>query len=89
LPGAQENEKNGVDVVSHQYGVLEELEIAHIYIAQLNDVVKELRAEVAELKAQQLAVNAKLGAGLQGMAAQGIHTGATAVRLESDLVSLE
>lgn len=75
LPGAQENEKHGVDVVRHQYGVLEELEIAHIYIAQLNDMVKELRAEVAELKAQQVAASAK--------------DGETAERLDADLIALE
>ena len=53
LAGAAVNERNGVDVVKHQFGVLEELEKAHIYIAQLNETLEELRAEVAELKQQQ------------------------------------
>ncbi len=52
LAGAVINEEKGVDVVKHQFGVLEELEKAHIYIAQLNDSLNELRAEVAALKQQ-------------------------------------
>lgn len=53
LPGAAENGENGVDVVKHQFGVLEELEKAHIYIAQLNETLKELQVEIAELKREQ------------------------------------
>jgi hypothetical protein len=53
LAGAAANEEGGVDVVKHQFGVLEELEKAHIYIAQLNATLEELRAEVAELKKQK------------------------------------
>ena len=48
LPGASANE-NGVDIVSHQYGTLEELEKAHIYISQLN---VKLKAQGEELSAQ-------------------------------------
>ena len=50
MKSAQENETEGVNVVAHQYGVLEELEKAHIYIAQMNEVVKELQEEVRRLK---------------------------------------
>lgn len=53
MTSSVENANNGVDIIKHQYGVLEELEKAHIYIAQLHDMVKELRVEVAELKGQQ------------------------------------
>ena len=53
LPGAHENEEKGVDVVQHQFGVLEELEKAHIYIAQLNELIKQLRTEVEELRSAQ------------------------------------
>jgi len=52
LTSAAENEKEGIDIVKQQFGVLEELEKAHIYIAQLNEALQELRAEVAELKQQ-------------------------------------
>jgi hypothetical protein len=44
LPGASKNEE-GVDIVQHQYGTLEELEKAHIYISQLNEELKELKSE--------------------------------------------
>jgi hypothetical protein len=44
LPGASANEA-GVDIVSHQYGTLEELEKAHIYISQLNQEIKQLKTE--------------------------------------------
>jgi hypothetical protein len=40
LPGAAANE-NGVDIVGHQYGTLEELEKAHIYISQLDERLKQ------------------------------------------------
>lgn len=48
LPGASANE-TGVDIVSHQFGTLEELEKAHIYISQLNVTLK---AQGEELSAQ-------------------------------------
>jgi hypothetical protein len=89
LPGAHENEKNGVDIVKHQYGVLEELEIAHIYIAQLNEMVKELRDEVAELKAQQSAVRMATGARSQGPSGQELPAGAIGVSYESNSIDLE
>ncbi len=62
LPGAAANEKGGVDIVSHQYGTLEELEKAHIYISQLNEQLKQqaeqmkkMELALAELQAQQAA----------------------------------
>ncbi len=45
LPSASES-GNGVDILSHQMGVLEELEKAHIYIANLNTALKELQSEM-------------------------------------------
>ena len=48
LPGAAANE-GGVDIVGHQYGTLEELEIAHIYISQLNE---SLKAQAEEFRKQ-------------------------------------
>jgi hypothetical protein len=52
VPSAADN-ANGVNIVQSQFGVLEELEKAHIYIAQLNETLKRLEAEIAELKQQQ------------------------------------
>lgn len=61
LPGAAANEKGGVDIVSHQYGTLEELEKAHIYISQLNEQLKQqaeqmkkMELALSELQAQQV-----------------------------------
>ena len=53
MTSAAVNESDGVDIVKHQFGVLEELEKAHIFIAQLNEELNALRAEVTELKQQQ------------------------------------
>ena len=53
LPGATANEENGVNVVSHQFGVLEELEKAHIYIDQLHQRVKTIEREQEALKIEQ------------------------------------
>ena len=53
LPTAASTAKEGVDVVRYQFGVLEELEKAHIYIAQLSETLAELSAEVADLKQQR------------------------------------
>ena len=62
VPPAAEIEENGLDLVRHQYGTLEELEKAHIYISQLSEklmevtrTVEDLQAEVAELKKQDRA----------------------------------
>ncbi|KAA9133521.1 hypothetical protein F3N42_04010 [Marinihelvus fidelis] len=52
MTSAAENEANGVNVVQLQFGVLEELEKAHIYIEQLNNELKEVRKELAALKQQ-------------------------------------
>lgn len=52
MTSGSENEAHGVDMLRHQYGMLEELEKAHIYIVQLNEAVKELRAEVVRLREQ-------------------------------------
>jgi len=54
LPAVQkgdENMKANIDVMANQMAMLEELEKAHIYITQLNDTIKEMKAELAELKA--------------------------------------
>jgi hypothetical protein len=64
LPGADAN-KDGVDIVSHQFGTLEELEKAHIYISQLNNEIHRLRneheARIAKLEAAlKLALDNKI-----------------------------
>jgi hypothetical protein len=60
LPGAAAN-KNGVEIVSHQFGTLEELEKAHIYISQLNGRLKvqneELKSQAESLEAQDEALS--------------------------------
>jgi hypothetical protein len=43
-------EKNGYDISERREQILEELEIAHIYIEQLNKRIKELKTENEELK---------------------------------------
>jgi hypothetical protein len=48
LPGAVADEENGVNVITHQFGVLEELEKAHIYIEQLHKRLKVLETEQAD-----------------------------------------
>ena len=50
LPGAVKNEQDGVNIVSHQFGVLEELEKAHIYIEQLHDRISQLESQQARLE---------------------------------------
>ena len=50
LPGAVKNEQDGVNIVSHQFGVLEELEKAHIYIEQLHSRISQLEAQQAQLE---------------------------------------
>jgi hypothetical protein len=47
LSGASANEE-GVDIVRHQYGTLEELEKAHIYISQLNESLNEQGEKLKE-----------------------------------------
>jgi len=49
LPKAPEGGKGRVDVISHQMGILEELEKAHIYIDQLHDTLKAQQAAIEEL----------------------------------------
>ena len=53
LPGASANEENGVNVVSHQFGVLEELEKAHIYIDQLHQRLRAMEDEQESLRNEQ------------------------------------
>lgn len=53
LPGAEKDREEGVNVLAQSMAILEELEKAHIYIAQLNETIKELQAEVAQLKQQR------------------------------------
>lgn len=54
LPAVQkgdENMKANINVMDNQMAILEELEKAHIYISQLNETIKEMKADMAELKA--------------------------------------
>jgi hypothetical protein len=53
VPKAGENYQGSIDITQYQMGMLEELEKAHIYISQLNETVKELKAELAELKSAE------------------------------------
>ena len=50
LPKAPAGGRGRVDLVSHQMGILEELETAHIYIEQLHQEIGILKSEVAELR---------------------------------------
>lgn len=50
LAGASVNEEEGVDVVQHQFGVLEELEKAHIYIEQLHNRLAAMEEEQQALR---------------------------------------
>ena len=49
LTSAEENETKGVNLVQHQFGVLKELEKAHIYIAQLNEKLKTLEEQLGRV----------------------------------------
>jgi len=49
LPKAPEGLVGSVDLLSHQMGILEELETAHIYIEQLNGLVKTQNRLLEEL----------------------------------------
>lgn len=69
LPGAAANEKGGVDIVSHQYGTLEELEKAHIYISQLNAQVKEQAEKMREMELALAEIVAKQGSQKASVAA--------------------
>ncbi|WP_456381015.1 hypothetical protein [Thiolapillus sp.] len=54
LPAVQKGDKDmkaNIDVMANQMAMLEELEKAHIYITQLNDTIKEMKSELAEIKA--------------------------------------
>ena len=46
LPKAPEGRRGPVDLVSHQMGMLEELEKAHIYIDQLHGAIEEMRVRL-------------------------------------------
>jgi len=50
LPKAPEGGKGRVDLVSHQMGVLEELEKAHIYIEQLHSRIGDLEGQAQEFQ---------------------------------------
>ncbi len=52
LPKAPEGLKGPVNLVSHQMGVLEELEKAHIYIEQLHETIQKLEARVGQLETE-------------------------------------
>lgn len=49
LPAVGEGKKT-INVTKLSYGVLEELEVAHIYISQLNDKIKQLEARLSDLE---------------------------------------
>jgi len=46
-PASGDDATAPVELISHQFGILEELEKAHIYIEQLNTTIKSLTAESA------------------------------------------
>jgi len=46
----QADGRSTVDLVGHQFGIVEELEKAHIYIEQLNQQLKEKDAQIARLE---------------------------------------
>lgn len=50
LQKAPEGLKGRVDLVGHQMGVLEEVEVAHIYIQQLHESIKTLEARIAQME---------------------------------------
>jgi hypothetical protein len=54
LPAVQKGDKDmkaNIDVMGNQMAMLEELEKAHIYITQLNATIKEMKADLDQLKA--------------------------------------
>ena len=50
LPKAPEGLTGPVDLVGHQMGVLEEVEVAHIYIQQLLESIEKLEARVEKME---------------------------------------
>ncbi|MEM7584523.1 MAG: hypothetical protein AAF560_14130 [Acidobacteriota bacterium] len=50
LPKAPEGGRGPLDLVSHQMGILEELEKAHIYIEQLHNAIHRLEGRIAGLE---------------------------------------
>ena len=56
LPAAPEGGTGTVDLISHQMGILTELETAHIYVEQLHKTVKEQQTAIAELQARLAAL---------------------------------
>lgn len=50
LPKAPEGLKGSVDLVGHQMGVLEEVEVAHIYIQQLLKNIEELEVRLDKIE---------------------------------------
>ena len=52
VPGVRrdENGQEIIEVGSHQRGILEELEKAHVYIEQLNDKINALEAKIKALE---------------------------------------
>lgn len=52
LPKAPEGLTGSVNLVGHQMGILEELEVAHIYIEQLNNRLNSKDFELNEVKVQ-------------------------------------
>lgn len=54
LPAVQKGDKDmkaNIDVMGNQMAILEELEKAHIYISQMNETIKEMKAELTAIKA--------------------------------------
>lgn len=54
LPKAPEGLKGPVNLVDHQMKMLEELEVAHIYIDQLNTNITQLKSRIDSLEKQQI-----------------------------------
>ncbi len=54
-----ENGREIVEVRSHRKGIVEELEIAHIYIEQLHKQVQEQANQIAQLEARLAALEAR------------------------------
>lgn len=50
LPKAPEGLKGNVNLVSHQMGILEELEVAHIYIQQLHQNIASMESRLDKLE---------------------------------------
>ena len=57
-----EDGRSRINVLAHSAGMLEELEIAHIYIAQLNESLEAKNAELGLLKERNEEISRELAA---------------------------